>query len=229
MGNICCSEKEGVEVAEGAEVYPVDLETDKDERFASNAINLKSFRVERLLGKGAFGKVLLVSKLDSGKLFAMKVISKTKLKSQKQKTHALAERRILERVHSPFVVSLHFAFQNASKLYMVLDFMKGGELFYHMRHLGRFSEDRARFYAAEVLLAFEALHGKRIIYRDLKPENVLLDELGHIKLADFNLSKMAEGNIMRTYTFCGTPEYISPEVLRGEPQSKAVDFWSLVC
>jgi serum/glucocorticoid-regulated kinase 2 len=98
-----------------------------------------------------------------------------------------------------------------------------------MRHLGRFTEDRARFYAAEVLLAYEALHSKRIIYRDLKPENVLLDENGHIKLADFNLSKMAEGNIMRTYTFCGTPEYISPEVLRGESQSKAVDFWSLVC
>lgn len=227
MGSICCPESELVEVAEDSNPL-LGLDTAQDQDHSTD-VNLKSFRVERLLGKGAFGKVLLVSKLDTGTKFAMKVISKAKLKSQKQKNHALVERKILERVQSPFVVSLHYAFQNDSKLYMVLDYMKGGELFYHLRHLGRFTEDRARFYTAEVILAFEALHSKRIIYRDLKPENVLLDEEGHIKLADFNLSKMTDSNALHTFTFCGTPEYISPEVLRGDTQSKAVDFWSLVC
>ena len=211
-----------------AEDGPVQLmDEGQEDKYASTLINMRSFKIERVLGKGAFGKVLLVTKTDSKEMFAMKVINKAKLKSYKQKVHAIAERKILERVRSPFIVTLHFAFQTASKLYLVMDYMRGGELFYHLRHLGRFSEDRARFYTAEVLLAFDALHSKKIIYRDLKPENVLLDEDGHLKLADFNLSKLTEGQLMRTFTFCGTPEYISPEVLRGEPQSKAVDFWSL--
>ena len=232
MGSICCLDGPAVlpQREETEESMQIDLgDPEEDERFASTLINMKSFKIERVLGKGAFGKVLLVAKTDTLDLYAMKVINKTKLKSYKQKVHAIAERKILERVHSPFVVALHYAFQTASKLYLVMDYMKGGELFYHLRHMSRFPEERAKFYAAEVVLAFDALHGKKIIYRDLKPENVLLDEEGHIKLADFNLSKLTEGSIMRTFTFCGTPEYISPEVLRGEPQSKAVDFWSLVC
>lgn len=226
MGAECCCLKDSE--APDFERESFCLEEDgMEDKYASSLINMKSFKIERVLGKGAFGKVLLVSKIESHELFAMKVISKVKLKSHKQKIHALAERKILERVRSPFVVTLHYAFQTATKLYLVMDFMRGGELFHHLKKVGRFSEERARFYAAEVLLAFDALHSRRIIYRDLKPENLLLDEEGHIKLADFNLSKLAEGQVMRTYTFCGTPEYISPEVLRGEAQSKAVDFWSL--
>lgn len=226
MGAGCCCEK----VIESPDLDRETLSLEEDgieDKYASSLINMKSFKIERVLGKGAFGKVLLVSKTDSQQLFAMKVISKAKLKSHKQKVHAIAERKILERVRSPFVVTLHFAFQTASKLYLVVDFMSGGELFLHLRKAGKFSEEVAKFYAAEVLLAYDALHSRRIIYRDLKPENVLLDEDGHIKLADFNLSKLAEGQVMRTFTFCGTPEYISPEVLRGEAQTKAVDFWSL--
>lgn len=231
MGSVCCPDHSSLPqttMEENDSIEIANIDPEQDDRFASTLINMKSFTIERVLGKGAFGKVLLVSKTDTHELYAMKVISKTKLKSYKQKVHAIAERKILERVHSPFVVALHYAFQTATKLYLVMDFMKGGELFFHLRQMSRFTEDRTRFYIAEVLLAFEALHGKKVIYRDLKPENVLLDEDGHIKLADFNLSKLTEGSIMRTFTFCGTPEYISPEVLRGEPQSKAVDFWSLV-
>ena len=175
-------------------------------------------RHTQVLGKGAFGKVLLVSKVDSGLLYAMKVIHKSKLKNAQLKSHALTERKILERVQSPFVVRLHYAFQSSVKLYMVMDYMPGGELFQLIRAVGRLSEAKARFYAAEILLALEDLHQNLIIYRDLKPENVLLDGMGHVKLADFNLSKLVEDGATRTFTFCGTAEYLAPEVLRGEAQ-----------
>lgn len=106
--------------------------------------------------------------------------------------------------------------------------MNGGELFYHLRREQRFSEDRAKFYAAEILLALECLHNNRVIYRDLKPENVLLDNSGHIKLTDFGLSKIKQTESEVTYTFCGTPEYLAPEIVRGEGYGKEIDFWALV-
>lgn len=123
---------------------------------------------------------------------------------------------------------LHYAFQTPEKLYFVIDFLNGGELFYHLRREQRFSEDRARFYAAEILLALECLHKNGIIYRDLKPENVLLDSEGHVKLTDFGLSKIREKENELTYTFCGTPEYLAPEIIKNEGYSKEVDFWALV-
>ena len=107
-----------------------------------------------------------------------------------------------------------------------MDFLNGGELFYHLRREGRFSEARTRFYAAEILLALECLHGNGIIYRDLKPENVLLDKEGHVKLTDFGLSKLGVVGNRNTYTFCGTPEYLAPEIVKGKGHSKSVDFWS---
>lgn len=109
-----------------------------------------------------------------------------------------------------------------------MDFLNGGELFYHLRREGRFSEQRTVFYAAEILLALECLHKNNIIYRDLKPENVLLDNEGHIKLTDFGLSKQNVIGNRNTYTFCGTPEYLAPEIVKGKGHNKAVDWWSLV-
>jgi len=123
---------------------------------------------------------------------------------------------------------LHYAFQTPEKLYFVIDFLNGGELFYHLRREQRFSEERAKFYAAEILLALECLHKNNIIYRDLKPENVLLDSKGHIKLTDFGLSKIKEKNDELTFTFCGTPEYLAPEIIIGEGYGKEIDFWALV-
>jgi serine/threonine protein kinase len=125
-------------------------------------------------------------------------------------------------------VKLHFAFQTPQKLYFVMDFLNGGELFYHLKKEGRFSEPRTVFYAAEILIALECLHKNGVIYRDLKPENVLLDAEGHIKLTDFGLSKQGVVGNRNTYTFCGTPEYLAPEIVKGKGHGKSVDWWSLV-
>jgi serine/threonine protein kinase len=135
---------------------------------------------------------------------------------------------ILEKLNNPFIVKLHYAFQTPERLYFIIDFLNGGELFYHLRREGRFTEDRTKFYTAEIILALECLHNAGIIYRDLKPENVLLDSDGHLKLTDFGLSKTGISGDNMSYTFCGTPEYLAPEVVRGVGHNKAVDFWSLV-
>jgi len=130
-------------------------------------------------------------------------------------------------MNSPFIVQLYYAFQTIDKLYLVLDFMIGGELFFHLRKAQRFTESRAKFYIAEIILSLEYLHSKNIIYRDLKPENVLMDAEGHIKIADFGLSKQGVSYGTKAYTFCGTPEYLAPEILKGQGHDKAVDWWSL--
>jgi serine/threonine protein kinase len=135
---------------------------------------------------------------------------------------------ILERLNHPFIVKLHYAFQTPERLYFVMDFLNGGELFFHLRRDVRFDEARSRFYAAEMILALECLHSNGIIYRDLKPENVILDSEGHLKLTDFGLSKLQASSDQRTYTFCGTPEYLAPEIVKGAGHNHGVDWWSLV-
>ena len=135
----------------------------------------------------------------------------------------MIERQVLAKVTSPFVVKLHYSFQNSEKLYLVLEFMQGGDLYYHLRQRKCFSEEVSRFFAVEILLALEDLHANNILYRDLKPENILMDTQGHIKLADFNLAKSVRDG-ERTSTICGTPEYICPEILKGSPHGKEVDF-----
>lgn len=125
----------------------------------------------------------------------------------------------------PFIVALRYAFQTKAKLYMVFDFISGGELFQHLKNVEYFPEERARFYAAEILLALEFLHKKHIIYRDLKPENVLLDTEGHVKITDFGLAKDIKDG--KTNTFCGTDEYLAPEIILNEPYNESVDYWAL--
>jgi serine/threonine protein kinase len=139
------------------------------------------------------------------------------------------ERQIMGGVDYPFIVQLKFAFQTSDKLYMILEFINGGELFFHLRKNQRFTEERTRFYAAEVLLALNYLHSRDIIYRDLKPENLLIDAEGHIKITDFGLSKQffeSQGNMV-TYSMCGTPEYLAPEIIKKCGHTKAADYWSL--
>lgn len=135
---------------------------------------------------------------------------------------------IMEKIKNPFIVQLHYSFESDSKLYFVLDYLPGGELFYHLRKEQRFSEEKAKFYAAEILVALRCLHDNNIIYRDLKPENVLLDADGHIKLTDFGLSKINQQENDLAYTFCGTAEYLAPEVVMGTGHGKFVDYWSFV-
>jgi serine/threonine protein kinase len=161
----------------------------------------------------------------------MKVLSKKVIVQKKEVAHTLGERNILVRTameDSPFIVGLKFSFQTLSDLYLVTDYMSGGELFWHLQKEGRFNEQRAKFYIAELILALEHLHKHDIVYRDLKPENILLDANGHIALCDFGLSKANLQNNDTTNTFCGTTEYLAPEVLLDEAgYTKMVDFWSL--
>jgi serum/glucocorticoid-regulated kinase 2 len=169
---------------------------------------------------------LQVRKKDDGRIYAMKVLKKEMVLRRRQYEHTLAERRILQNISHPFIVSLHFAFQTEHKLYMVFDFFNGGELYHYLSDGGRFEEARARFYAAEIASALDYMHARGIVYRDLKPENLILDRDGHIRITDFGLSK--EGVQGDTITsICGTPEYLAPEILRKRPYGVAVDWWSL--
>jgi len=189
------------------------------------------FQILKLIGKGTFGQVYQVRKKDTGRIYAMKVLSKKVIVQKKEIAHTLGERNILVRTamtDSPFIVGLKFSFQTPTDLYLVTDFMSGGELFWHLQKEGRFKEDRAKFYIAELILALKHLHEYDIVYRDLKPENILLDANGHIALCDFGLSKANLTKNDTTNTFCGTTEYLAPEVLLDEQgYTKMVDFWSL--
>ncbi|KAI5785965.1 serine/threonine-protein kinase sck1 [Pyronema domesticum] len=191
----------------------------------------EDFEVLRLIGKGTFGQVYQVRKRDTDRIYAMKVLSKKVIVQKKEVAHTLGERNILVRTattDSPFIVGLKFSFQTPTDLYLVTDYMSGGELFWHLQKEGRFKEDRAKFYIAELILALEHLHNHDIVYRDLKPENILLDANGHIALCDFGLSKANLAANATTNTFCGTTEYLAPEVLLDDQgYTKMVDFWSL--
>ncbi|KAJ0121234.1 hypothetical protein J7T55_008397 [Diaporthe amygdali] len=191
----------------------------------------EDFQILRLIGKGTFGQVYQVRKKDTGRIYAMKVLSKKVIVQKKEVAHTVGERNILVRTatsESPFIVGLKFSFQTPSDLYLVTDYMSGGELFWHLQKEGRFDEKRAKFYIAELILAIEHLHKNDIVYRDLKPENILLDANGHIALCDFGLSKANLTKNDTTNTFCGTTEYLAPEVLLDEQgYTKMVDFWSL--
>mmetsp|Transcript_1930 Transcript_1930/g.2658 ORF Transcript_1930/g.2658 Transcript_1930/m.2658 type:complete len:595 (+) Transcript_1930:77-1861(+) len=191
-------------------------------------VGLEDFELIRVIGKGSFGKVTLVRKKTDDKMYAMKVLSKTNIIKRKQVEHTKTERRVLGTINHPFIVRLHYAFQTEDKLFFVLDYAAGGELFFHLSRMKKFSEAATRFYCAEITLALEELHAHDVVYRDLKPENILLDGEGHIKLVDFGLAKEgvsepAEG----ANSLCGTPEYLSPEVLNRQGHGTAVDWWNL--
>ncbi|GAM18625.1 hypothetical protein SAMD00019534_018000 [Acytostelium subglobosum LB1] len=190
------------------------------------SVTKDDFELLTVIGKGSFGKVMQVRKKDDNKIYAMKVLRKEAIIARKQVNHTKSEKTILQGIAHPFIVNLHFAFQTRDKLYMVLDFVNGGELFFHLKREGRFSEPRVKLYAAEIVSALAHLHQQDIVYRDLKPENILLDSEGHICITDFGLSKKIE-TTDGTFTFCGTPEYLAPEVLNGHGHGCAVDWWSL--
>ncbi|XP_066155836.1 ribosomal protein S6 kinase beta-2 [Euwallacea fornicatus] len=191
----------------------------------------KDFDLLKVLGKGGYGKVFQCRKrtgTDSGQIFAMKVLRKASIvRNQKDVSHTKAERNILESVMHPFIVQLNYAFQTGGKLYLVLEYLNGGELFTHLENEGIFMEDCSAFYLAEIILALEHLHSLGIIYRDLKPENILLDHEGHVKLTDFGLSKEHIQDNTRTLTFCGTIEYMAPEIILRQGHGKSADWWSL--
>ncbi|XP_039540963.1 ribosomal protein S6 kinase alpha-3 isoform X3 [Pimephales promelas] len=188
----------------------------------------QQFELRKVLGQGSFGKVFLVKKTtgpDAGQLYAMKVLKKATLKVR-DRVRTKMERDILVEVNHPFIVKLHYAFQTEGKLYLILDFLRGGDLFTRLSKEVMFTEEDVKFYLAELALALDHLHGLGIIYRDLKPENILLDEEGHIKLTDFGLSKESIDHENKAYSFCGTVEYMAPEVVNRRGHTYSADWWS---
>uniref|UniRef100_A0A2P2HX76 non-specific serine/threonine protein kinase n=1 Tax=Hirondellea gigas TaxID=1518452 RepID=A0A2P2HX76_9CRUS len=192
----------------------------------------QDFQLLKVLGKGGYGKVFQVRKIngkDAGSIYAMKVVKKAVIvRNQKDTDHTKAERNILETIKHVFLVDLVYAFQTHEKLYLILEYLQGGELFMHLEREGIFLEDTACFYLAEIIVALAHLHKGHVLYRDLKPENILLDSHGHVKLTDFGLCKEKIGyDGMKAHTFCGTIEYMAPEVILRRGHDHSADWWSL--
>ncbi|KAF6768313.1 hypothetical protein AHF37_06611 [Paragonimus kellicotti] len=188
-----------------------------------NDVSFSDFKKLRTLGTGSFGRVLLVQFKQTNEFYALKIMDKQQIVKSKQVEHTVNEKRILAAVDFPFFIKLFFSFKNEDYLFLALEYVQGGEMFSHLRRKGRFNDSAACFYASQVVLAFEYLHHMEVIYRDLKPENILLDFRGYIKIADFGFAKHVKH---RTYTLCGTPEYLAPEVIKSKGYTKAVDWWA---
>jgi serine/threonine protein kinase len=189
--------------------------------FKYTSLTMDSFTILAVIGRGAFGKVMLCENKATRQLFAIKSVHKDRLIRSGQLHTVIFERNILGRVSHPFIVPLCFAFQTPTKFYLGLEYLPGGELFRHRAKLGA---DALRYYIAMIALVLDCLHANGVIYRDLKPENVLLGQDGYVKLTDFGLSKEIDSE---TGTFCGTPEYLAPEVIRREPYGFRIDWWAL--
>ncbi|OMP83545.1 cAMP-dependent protein kinase type 2 [Diplodia seriata] len=193
-------------------------------RTTKGKYTLNDFAIQRTLGTGSFGRVHLVQSKHNQRFYAIKVLKKAQVVKMKQVEHTNDERRMLQKVKHPFLITLWGTFQDCKNLYMVMDFVEGGELFSLLRKSQRFPNPVAKFYAAEVTLALDYLHSQNIIYRDLKPENLLLDRHGHLKITDFGFAKEVPDI---TWTLCGTPDYLAPEVVASKGYNKSVDWWSL--
>uniref|UniRef100_W5KDI7 Serum/glucocorticoid regulated kinase 2a n=1 Tax=Astyanax mexicanus TaxID=7994 RepID=W5KDI7_ASTMX len=195
--------------------------------FCVDRASAADFDYLKVIGTGSFGKVLLAKHRDNNRYYAVKVLQKH-IVFRKKEEHIMCERSVLlKTVNHPFLVRLHFSFQTKERLYLVMDYAGGGELFYHLQRERAFLEPRARFYAAEIASALGYLHSLHIVYRDLKPENILLDNEGHVVLTDFGLCKEGIAGRATTRTFCGTPEYLAPEVLQQREYDRTVDWWGL--
>lgn len=187
----------------------------------------KDFIILNQLGKGSFGCVYLVQKKDTKDKFAIKVLNKAVIFQRKLERYAFTERNILMKIDNPFIVKLHYAFQTPEKLVLVLDYCPYGDLAMVLQREKTFTESVARFYICEIILALEELHSKNIIFRDLKPDNILIDYTGHIKLTDFGLSKenVAHGTMAKS--FCGSAAYFAPEMVKREGHTKSIDWYVL--
>ena len=223
MGN-CCKKKDG------------DYDQASVNEFIENhdnplgiKLSFHDFEKLKVLGKGSFGEVLLVRLKANGKLFAMKILTKKNVKLRHQEVHTKAERDLMVKINCPFIVNIKFAFQDAVNLYIITEFMQGGEMFFHLHKEKKFSDEKTKFYIVEIILAIEFMHNNKMLYRDLKPENIMIDANGHIKLTDFGLSKIVKKTKEKAFTICGTPQYLAPEILTEEGYDGSIDWWSLGC
>merc|ERR1719272_2282852 len=187
-------------------------------------IKLTDVVVGDTLGTGTFSRVRIARHKASGKYMALKILKKAEIIRLKQVDHIMSEKAILQAINHPMIISLYGTSQDDLHLYMYMEFVSGGELFSHLRRAGRFTNDTGKFFAASIILALQHLHALDIVYRDLKPENLLLDEFGYLKITDFGFAKRVED---RTWTLCGTPEYLAPEIIQSKGHGKAVDWWAL--
>ncbi|ESQ49200.1 hypothetical protein EUTSA_v10020669mg [Eutrema salsugineum] len=224
-----CFEGESLEKSDdfsGNDDTDSEKATEGDLVKVSGVVGIEDFEVLKVVGKGAFGKVYQVRKKETSEIYAMKVMRKDKIMEKNHAEYMKAERDILTKIDHPFIVQLKYSFQTKYRLYLVLDFINGGHLFFQLYHQGLFREDLARVYTAEIISAVSHLHEKGIMHRDLKPENILMDVDGHVMLTDFGLAKEFEENT-RSNSMCGTTEYMAPEIVRGKGHDKAADWWSV--
>uniref|UniRef100_A0A8C5ENV5 Protein kinase C n=1 Tax=Gouania willdenowi TaxID=441366 RepID=A0A8C5ENV5_GOUWI len=192
------------------------------------ALGLGDFELIRVIGRGSYAKVLLVRLKKDDHVYAMKVVKKELVHDDEDIDWVQTEKHVFEQASTnPFLVGLHSCFQTESRLFLVIDYVNGGDLMFHMQRQRKLPEEHARFYASEICIALNFLHEKGIIYRDLKLDNVLLDHDGHIKITDYGMCKEGIRPGDTTSTFCGTPNYIAPEILRGEDYGFSVDWWAL--
>ena len=223
---ICCKKK-------GDNDFDQESVNEFVDKHEDNPLGIKlsfhDFEKLKVLGKGSFGEVLLVKLKANNKYYAMKILIKKQVKLRHQEVHTKAERDLMVKINCPFIVNIKFAFQDSVKLYIITEFMQGGEMFFHLHKEKKFSDEKTRFYVIEMVLAIEFLHKNKMLYRDLKPENIMVDASGHIKLTDFGLSKMIKKQKEKAFTICGTPQYLAPEILSDEGYDNSVDWWSLGC
>ncbi|XP_049876039.1 atypical protein kinase C isoform X3 [Pectinophora gossypiella] len=207
---------------------PVVPRTEDLEPGSQRQYSLDDFELIRVIGRGSYAKVLMVELKRTKRVYAMKVIKKALVTDDEDIDWVQTEKHVFETASNhPFLVGLHSCFQTPSRLFFVIEFVRGGDLMFHMQRQRRLPEEHARFYAAEISLALHFLHERGVIYRDLKLDNVLLDHEGHIKLTDYGMCKEGVRPGDTTSTFCGTPNYIAPEILRGEEYGFSVDWWAL--
>jgi serine/threonine protein kinase len=200
------------------------MDGSKDPKALPKELKIGDFDLKKTLGTGAFGRVRFVFYKQTGQHYALKMLKKQAIVKMKQVDHVMSEKSILARLCHPFIVNMYGCFQDPQYFCMVLEYVVGGEFFTHLRKAGRWDDATACFYAAQITSIFEYCHSLNIVYRDLKPENILLTADGYLKLTDFGFAKVIEH---RTYTLCGTPEYIAPEVLLNKGHGKPVDWWTL--
>jgi protein kinase A len=191
-------------------------------------VKIKDFEKLNTVGLGSYGRVCLCKKKKSGKVYVMKILKKNDIIKQKQVDHVYSEYTILSKLKHPFIVQLiGVNFEDPKYIYFILEYIQGGELFTLLRSNVTFPVPQTKFYIAHIITVFEYLHSKNIIYRDLKPENILINKNGYLKLTDFGFAKQLDSEKAKTYTLCGTPEYLAPEIILNKGHGKAVDWWTL--
>ena len=188
-------------------------------------VGIDDFKLIKVIGRGSYGKVCLVQFKQTDDLYAMKSLKKDVLLDEDQVESTLLEKNILQSLNHPFLVGMSFCFQTEERVYFVLPFIRGGELFQHLRKYKYFPEKNVQFYASIIGLSLEYLHKRGIVYRDIKPENILLEKDGYLKLIDFGMAKILKDD-EKTNSFCGTPEYLAPEIITGEGHNRMADWWS---